>query len=262
MHALAHDDLRALDGLLAQAHEEADGSVGLPNALLTGLYDLVRCEMVTFCELDTASGTDVVVQDFDGVHHLAVDRPCPEDPFYRHFWSTRSTSYALRTGDTRTVTSISDFYDQREWLATPMYQDVFKAHGVRHHLSCSLSSRGARGRRLVLFRGPGADFDGRDRLLLSLLRPHLDELYRRQSALRGGSPAVLLTPRQAELLAMVATGRTNAQIAATLFLSPGTVRKHLENIFARLGVTSRAAAVGRVFSEQPPAEPGLATYAP
>lgn len=54
-----------------------------------------------------------------------------------------------------------------------------------------------------------------------------------------------LTRREQEVLAWVARGKTNAEIAETLWLSPGTVRKHLENAFAKLGVRTRTAAVAR-----------------
>jgi DNA-binding CsgD family transcriptional regulator len=56
-----------------------------------------------------------------------------------------------------------------------------------------------------------------------------------------------LTARQTELLRWVAAGRTNRQIARRLEVAESTVRKHLENIFGRLQVTSRAAAVTKVF---------------
>jgi DNA-binding CsgD family transcriptional regulator len=52
-----------------------------------------------------------------------------------------------------------------------------------------------------------------------------------------------LTPREREILALVAQGQTNAQIARTLWISPATVGKHLENAYGKLGVTSRTAAV-------------------
>jgi DNA-binding CsgD family transcriptional regulator len=51
-----------------------------------------------------------------------------------------------------------------------------------------------------------------------------------------------LTPRQIEVLALVARGRTNREIAAELVLSEHTVRRHLQNVYLRLGVSSRAAA--------------------
>ncbi|MBV9174917.1 MAG: response regulator transcription factor [Chloroflexi bacterium] len=51
-----------------------------------------------------------------------------------------------------------------------------------------------------------------------------------------------LTARQAEVLRLVGEGKTDRQIAAELVLSEKTVGRHLENIFARPGVSSRAAA--------------------
>jgi DNA-binding CsgD family transcriptional regulator len=54
---------------------------------------------------------------------------------------------------------------------------------------------------------------------------------------------------QRELLGLVAAGHTNAQIGRRLGLSEGTVRKHLENIYGRLQVSSRTAAVTRAFPE-------------
>jgi DNA-binding CsgD family transcriptional regulator len=54
-----------------------------------------------------------------------------------------------------------------------------------------------------------------------------------------------LTTREREILDLVGEGKTNAEIAAQLWLSPGTVRRHLENVFAKLGVHTRTAAVAR-----------------
>lgn len=57
----------------------------------------------------------------------------------------------------------------------------------------------------------------------------------------------MLTPREREVLSLVARGLTNAQVAQRLWLAPSTVRKHLENVYAKLGVSTRTAAVARVF---------------
>jgi DNA-binding CsgD family transcriptional regulator/tetratricopeptide (TPR) repeat protein len=51
-----------------------------------------------------------------------------------------------------------------------------------------------------------------------------------------------LTPREIEVLKLVAEGLTNAQIAERLFLSPRTVHSHLNSIYQKLGVSSRSAA--------------------
>jgi DNA-binding CsgD family transcriptional regulator len=55
-----------------------------------------------------------------------------------------------------------------------------------------------------------------------------------------------LTPREREILELVAEGRTNAEIAERLWVSSLTVRKHLENIYAKLGVHTRTAAAAFV----------------
>ena len=49
----------------------------------------------------------------------------------------------------------------------------------------------------------------------------------------------VLTEREAEVADLVAAGMTNAQAAEELFLSPRTVGRHLEQIFAKLGVNAR-----------------------
>jgi DNA-binding NarL/FixJ family response regulator len=51
-----------------------------------------------------------------------------------------------------------------------------------------------------------------------------------------------LTAREVQVLSLVATGRTNREISSTLAISEHTVARHLQNIFAKLGVSSRTAA--------------------
>jgi DNA-binding NarL/FixJ family response regulator len=126
--------------------------------------------------------------------------------------------------------------------------------GIEHQLTLCLPAGPVRfsgsGQivRLAFSRGPGPDFSERDRALLTLLRPHLHRAYFDAEGRRVGTPQ--LTRRQWELLRLVATGHTNAQIARRLGLSEATVRKHLENIYGRLQVSSRTAAVTRAFPER------------
>jgi DNA-binding CsgD family transcriptional regulator len=54
-----------------------------------------------------------------------------------------------------------------------------------------------------------------------------------------------LTAREQEVLTWVVRGKTNAQIAELLWLAPSTVRKHLENVYGKLGVKTRTAAAAR-----------------
>lgn len=71
----------------------------------------------------------------------------------------------------------------------------------------------------------------------------------RARGLRAGSGLLPggLTEREAEVLRLVASGCTNKEVAAQLFLSDKTVGRHLENIFAKIGVSSRSAATAYAF---------------
>ena len=80
-----------------------------------------------------------------------------------------------------------------------------------------------------------------------LRRPHLQRAYRDGERRRRGTPE--LTARQWELLRLVADGHTNAQIARRVGRSEGTVGTHLQNIYRRLQVPSRTAAVTRAFPD-------------
>jgi LuxR family maltose regulon positive regulatory protein len=54
-----------------------------------------------------------------------------------------------------------------------------------------------------------------------------------------------LSDREVEVLRMVAAGKTNQEIASELFLAVGTVKRHLNNIFGKLGVQNRTACVAK-----------------
>jgi DNA-binding NarL/FixJ family response regulator len=64
---------------------------------------------------------------------------------------------------------------------------------------------------------------------------------------RTTATAAGLTARELEVLALVSRGHTNRDIAAALVISPHTARRHLQNIFRKLGVSSRAAATAFAF---------------
>ena len=73
----------------------------------------------------------------------------------------------------------------------------------------------------------------------SVLSPEVQQrLVRRMT-----HPATALSPRETEILAALATGATNREVAKALFISESTVKTHLVHLYGKLGVDSRTAAI-------------------
>ena len=72
----------------------------------------------------------------------------------------------------------------------------------------------------------------------------VDSLTRRGASVGTGG----LTPRELQVLGLVAVGKSNREIASALVISEHTVARHVQNIFAKLGVSSRTAASAFAFA--------------
>jgi DNA-binding CsgD family transcriptional regulator len=245
-------DLRALAGIVSENRPELPDGGGLPPSLLTDLAGQIRCDVVTFFGMDSRRRAYWFAQAIP-----PIDTPGYEDldrAQWEHYWDCKPCIYPEHSGDLRSILKITDFYSARQWHATGMYSDLYRPQGIEHEIQlCLPASSGqspepGRTVRLVLYRGPGSDFSERDRALLVLLRPHLQQAY--LDSERRRYPVPRLTPRQRELLRLLAAGHTNTQIARRLSISEGTVRTHLENIYTRLNVSSRTAAVARAFPDR------------
>ena len=96
-----------------------------------------------------------------------------------------------------------------------------------------------------------------DRLGARPLRSALTDLGRRSRLSSGSNPAATrsasalrgLTAREAEVLRLLAAGRSNREIAAELFIAPKTASVHVSNILAKLGAASRTEAAAIAYAE-------------
>lgn len=218
---------------------------GMPWAVLHGLRELISCDGVAFFRLDSTRQEMLNGQDVPHDDVTDADGEDLNQAFWAHYKTCQPCCYPDESGDLTSVITLSDFYSQRELRATGMYADYMRHFAVEREIIMCLPSQRYRTLRLMLVRGRGPDFSDRDRALLTLLRPHLYAAYREGNR----PPAPELTVRQQELLQLVADGYTNSQIARRLAVADSTVRKHLENIFERLQVTSRTAAVTRMLGQ-------------
>jgi DNA-binding CsgD family transcriptional regulator len=248
-------ELRTLAGMVSDERSDLPAE-GLPLSLLSELKEQIPCDFM-LCH-----GYDTTLQR----HWFAQQVPEDDDEegdlneadfaqvFWERYWGCQPCSYPDLTTDLRSVVKVSDFYSVRQWHASAFYRDIMRPQGLDNHIQMCLSeppgpdAGPGRSVRLFFLRASGPDFSERDRALLTLLRPHLQQAY--HDAERRRSPVPDLTPRQWDLLHLIAGGRTNTQIARQLGLSEGTVRTHLENIYSRLEVSNRTAAVVRAFPDR------------
>ena len=229
MSRLSVSDYQSVLDVLGEAGDVA-GSVPFPDPVLEALRRLVPCDVVSYHE--SIGGLYGVT--FAGDPRGTVTEEIRE--------STARWWHQDLLAPTRGARKISDLLSQRDFRRTELYQDAARPLGVEDMFRLWLDPRGAR----LEFDRHCRDFSERDRDVLDLLRPHLQQLRRRGLArLPAFCPTSKLT-REREVLDLVSEGQTNAEIARSLWISPGTVRKHLENVYEKLHVHTRTGAIAAV----------------
>jgi DNA-binding CsgD family transcriptional regulator len=240
--SISEKDLRRLLDVVTPSDVTASGSEIL-DKVMRGVAEVIPCDSVSFFVLDVHRQQSTCRQEV-----LLADVPNDDDMtdavFWDAFWESESCSSPTLLNGAHPVSMWQDFYSERDFARLKM-AEYMRQMQFWHELLVCLPPQGGLQRRLLLARqATDIPFSERDRLLLTLLRPHLVDIRDRVEAELRTVPA--LTPRQLELLRRVAAGHTNRQVARDVGISEGTVRKHLEHIYARLGVHSRTEAVARI----------------
>jgi DNA-binding CsgD family transcriptional regulator len=202
------------------------------------LRRLIPCELASYCELDYA-------EQRPGRQVDCSDEPSKDDAhdFGPLYWDTTwssAISVHQRT-NSGAAAKLTDFYTLGE-LASTKAEVLRISYGLSGRwdvLSIDASDDRLRTKKLIL--AGSRAFRERDRAVLDLLRPAL-ALRLRTAGSRGDAQA-RLTSRERDIMGLVASGCSNKEIAARLWVSPATVGKHLEHVYEKLGVTNRTAAV-------------------
>jgi DNA-binding CsgD family transcriptional regulator len=165
----------------------------------------------------------------------------------------------LRTLDGRAY-RFSDVISSEELHALALYREVYAPLGVEHQIAFNLPASPDRVLAIALSR-KRTDYSDAERDFANRARPFLIQAYLnavtvhelRARGSDSGTPlleclrAAGLTRREAEVLRLVALGRSNNHVGGELQISPRTVGKHLEHGFRKLGVVDRSTAAGRVW---------------
>jgi DNA-binding CsgD family transcriptional regulator len=238
MDGVSAADLRAVLTFVEDAWSLA-GERAFPRETLEALAELIRCDAVGYAELDRLARCELDYSGNDGAGDTTLFWEIVDDhPLCRH-----QLAYADFSSK-----RLSDVISRRQLVRSRIYADWFRPAGIEAELEVGIARSRTRTRTFVLGRESG-DFSDRDRAVLELARPHLARIHEMTRLRRGLSrePDDIdrLTAREREVLELVGAGLTNAAIAERLWISPGTVKKHLDNIYAKLGVANRTQAAAR-----------------
>jgi DNA-binding CsgD family transcriptional regulator len=241
---LSAADYEAVLAFLEQAQESEEPAPFVP-ALLQQLASVLRCDSAGFFEVDNPRR---VLSE----RVVSVQRPWNGVP--DEVWTCTRTVALHRRKLSSGVGPVvlSEAFGRRlrrsrEW--NPNLRDA----GAVDEIHVDLDPPRRWKTQLAIF--GTRDFGPRERLILELVRPHLGAVYRAARARRRLSELATtldddavadLTAREREVMRCVGDGLSNAEIGRELVVELSTVRKHLEHIYAKLGVRSRTAALAKL----------------
>jgi DNA-binding CsgD family transcriptional regulator len=225
----------------------------LRHGLLDALHRVLPSDYVSLNDVGPGRGDVVSIMRPDASVELyrAWERHAHENPLLRFY---------LETLDGRAY-RFSDVISSAELHGLALYREVYAPLGVEHQLAFTLPSNSDRVLAIALSRC-SRDYSDAERDFANRARPFLIQAYLNAIAFesaRARDPGDLVTPlvesltavgvtrREAQVLRLVAVGRSNHHIAAELGISDRTVGKHLEHCFRKLGVCDRSTAAARVW---------------
>jgi DNA-binding CsgD family transcriptional regulator len=219
-------------------------------AAVLGVGLLVPGNVIGYNEVNVETGETHAVIDppeaaFEGVEDVFAT-VANEHPVMRHFQETGDPS----------PRALSDFLSEEELHGLDLYRLIFAPMGVEDQISFILPSPPNLVVGVAINRAQRG-FDEQERLLLGLVQPNLGQAFRdaraRTDPLGDEHLGDLgLSPREAEVMRLLAAGKSSDEIVASLVISPHTLRRHVAQILEKLEVSTRAAAVARVLRPQAP----------
>jgi DNA-binding CsgD family transcriptional regulator len=234
----------------------------LRHGLLAGLHRVLPSDYVSLNDVGPSPDQIVTIMQPDAPELVSRwTQFAHENPLLRRY---------LRTLDGRAY-RFSDVISREELRALPLYREVYAPLGVEYQIAFNLPASPDRVLAVALSRR-SADYSDAERDFVNRARPFLVQAYlnaiafqaARAPATELATPlldrllAIGLTRREAQVMRLVALGRSNNHVGEELGISARTVGKHLEHGFRKMGVADRSTAAGRVWQLAGSGEDGSA----
>jgi DNA-binding CsgD family transcriptional regulator len=265
--ALMHVSLDTLDRAVqfVDSLADLDQPDRAADFILPGLAGLIGCDIATYQEMSPEPNrlghyTEYPAASLDPAAVPVFEAHMDEHPLVKHKLAAGGSGPAR----------ISDVVSRQRFRQLGIYCEYFRHIPTDDQIAFTLP--GTRDSQLVgvALSRSNREFSAADSALLSSVMPPMRNALRRSGRRRDARAAVAaepdalgeLTDRELEVLQMAARGRTNLAIARAADVSPRTIAKHLEHIYRKLGVTSRAAAVYRAVGPGRPGQAALTARRP
>jgi DNA-binding CsgD family transcriptional regulator len=227
--------------------EFRDGTLAL-------VRELVPCESASYNEVRPGEQPIVVADPYEELTPAQLElfgRVAGENPLIGHY---------ARTGDGQAL-RFSDLISHRHLHRLEIYNQVYRERGVEHQLAFVLPAPPGQVVGIALNR-ERSDFTDEETAMLDLLRPPMQACYERlieherllaslhayegRDRVAERASELGLSTRELEVIRAVMRGASNAEVGLSLGISRRTVEKHLQRVYARLEVTSRTQAIGKL----------------
>jgi DNA-binding CsgD family transcriptional regulator len=241
MGRLTEADLGHIVAFLASAPTGTEADP-VPASTLVGLRDLIGADEAEYFELRRSDRAVLGASQSDPMHAV------PGSVEAMHAFGAQNPIGWRRWQPADGAMRLSERIGRRDLLRLEFYQLGMRPNGLRDILKVWLSSSPESAACVQLWRRDG-DFTRRDQDLLGAVHSGLTRIRREAMTSAGWAsppPDPSLTSREAEVLLLACRGASDDAIGEELRMSPGTVGKHLQNAYDKLGVHSRSEALWRL----------------
>lgn len=243
MTTLNENDWNFLNDLIFKIHSTANLDE-MRHQFMHLIQILIPCDKLTFFLSDSEHFMYAPIQI-----GLSEERM---QAYMDYLWKEDYKKWIFMTGQNKAY-RMTDFYDSNDRERQEYYKKAYIPYNIHYEAVLSLAYNGRFVGVVSLYRPRTmTDFTDREIYILEILKKHLAfRLYRELNAeasypdirynrkAEALSSRFHLTPRETEVLRLIAQGTQNACICENLFISASTLKKHTNSIYKKLHVNSK-----------------------